>query len=123
MQNSMDRDQDDHAMCASFILSYLLEDNASAWTDAIQISLRLAMESDETSIMVSTLSCAIQRCGYEAYSQFRGILVDQGCPVEIVHMFDQMAKTLHDERASSEPKPPIMRLIEPASFDRALPNP
>jgi hypothetical protein len=119
VQQSIDGDQYEHAFCASIILSYLSENDPAAWTDAIQFSLRLAMTGNDTSILVATLSCAIQRCGYEAYSEFRGILVSTECPIDIVHMFDQMAKFLHGERSPVEQGHPIMRFIEPPPFDGA----
>ncbi len=120
MQNAIVGEHYGHAFYASIILSYLLENDPAAWTDAIQISFRLMLEGGEPSIMISTLSCAVQRCGYQAYSYFRGILASNGCPTDVVQMFDQIAKTLQDERASVEQPSTIMRLIEPPSFDKAL---
>lgn len=119
MQQSIEGDQVEHAFCASIILSYLMENDPVAWTNAIQFSLRLAMSDNDTSILVATLTCAVQRCGYEAYSEFRGILVTTECPIDIVHMFDQMAKSIHGDRLSVEPERPIMRFIAPPSLDLA----
>ncbi|KQI70677.1 hypothetical protein AN191_16560 [Loktanella sp. 5RATIMAR09] len=120
MQQALDGEHYEQAFCASIILSYLLENDPAAWTDAIQISFRLMMEGSEPSILVSTLSCAVQRCGYQAYVHFRGILVNNGSPKDVVHMLDQIAKTLHDDRASVEQPSTVMRLIDPPLFDKAL---
>ncbi|SMX39565.1 hypothetical protein OCA8868_02018 [Octadecabacter ascidiaceicola] len=120
MQNAIDGEHYEHAFCASIILSYLLENDPAAWTNAIQISFRLMLEGGEPSIMISTLSCAVQRCGYHAYSYFRRILVSNGCPPDVVPMLDQIAKTLQDERASVEQPSTILRLVEPPSFDTVL---
>jgi len=117
IQHALDGEHYEHAFCASIILSYLLENDPAAWADAIQISFGLMVEGDEPSIMISTLSCAVQRCGYQAYSYFRDILVRDGCPPDVVQMLDQIAKTLQDERASVEQPSTIMRFIEPPSFD------
>jgi len=45
MQQALDGKHYEHAFCASIILSYLLENDSAAWTDAIQISFRLMMEA------------------------------------------------------------------------------
>lgn len=112
MQRALDDEHYEHAFCASIILSYLLENDPAAWTDAIQISFRLMMEGSEPSILVSTLSCAVRQCGYQAYAHFRGILVSKGPPQEVVQMLDHIAKTFHDYRASVAQPSSVMRLIE-----------
>ncbi len=120
MQNAIDGEHYEHAFCASIILSYLLENDPAAWTDSIQLSFWLMMEGSGPSILVSTLSCAVQRCGYQAYAHFRGLLVSNAPPQDVVQMLDQVAKTFQDERASIEQPSTIMRLIEPPSFDAVL---
>lgn len=116
IQNAIDCEQYENAFCASIILSYLLENDPVAWADSIQFSFRLMIKDGEPSIMISTLSCAVQRCGYQAYSRFRGILVRDGCPPDVMQMLDQIAKTLQDDHALTERPSMVMRFIEPQSI-------
>jgi len=116
MQQGIEEDRYDQALSAALLLCFCLEDDPAAWTGAIQIAVR----DGDAQFIVSTLYCAIERCGYEAYSQFRDLLVLQDFPQEYVQMFDELARELHDSRSPVNLNRPKMRILEPPALDRAV---
>ncbi|WP_458790911.1 DUF4365 domain-containing protein [Yoonia sp. MH D7] len=113
LEQCLAAEQIEHALAASLLLAFILEDDEKVWTQAIS----LAVHTKDIQLMLATLSSAIWRCGYEAYTPFRDHLAQNGFKNENLVHFDEIVDHLYTLRTSTGDDGVTMRVVEQHQFD------
>lgn len=105
-----------HALGACLMVAFAFESDVEMWSNAVA----MAANTSDSSLVVATLSCAVWRCGFEAYVPFREQLVSMHIPPDHVQAFDETVNHIHELRISNRKSHVTIRGPAEQHYDTAL---